>query len=182
MPGIVLRSEQAGVLAREPVAVVQIRRQHDAIGDAVASRTHVVEARRVARPVEPRRHVRGARRHLVDAGEQHVRGVLVARQTVRHRPDDGKLVRARRQLRQVLADLDARRPVAIGWKLPRTSAGASGFRSNVSRWLGAPVRKIRMTDFALPPDTVAEPPDAVPPAALARRAKSDGRPIPSRPQ
>ena len=50
----------------------------------------------------------------------------------------------------------ARRPctpgarVAIGLNSPRISAGASGFRSNVSRWLGAPVRKIRITDFALP--------------------------------
>ena len=37
--------------------------------------------------------------------------------------------------------------VAIGLNSPRISGGASGFRSNVSRWLGAPVRKTRITDF-----------------------------------
>jgi hypothetical protein len=37
--------------------------------------------------------------------------------------------------------------VPIGRNSPRTSAGASGLGSNVSRWLDAPVRKTRTTDF-----------------------------------
>ena len=39
------------------------------------------------------------------------------------------------------------RRVAIGLNSPRISAGASGFMSNISRWLGPPVRKMRITDF-----------------------------------
>ncbi len=45
----------------------------------------------------------------------------------------------------------SRRPgarVAIVLNSPRISTGASGFKSNVSRWLGAPVKKIKTTDFA----------------------------------
>src|SRR5438105_1410439 len=38
--------------------------------------------------------------------------------------------------------------VLIGLNSPRTSAGASGFMSQRSMWLGAPQLKIRMTDFA----------------------------------
>ena len=36
---------------------------------------------------------------------------------------------------------------AMGLNSPRTSGGASGFMSKVSRWLAAPVRKTMMTDF-----------------------------------
>ena len=38
--------------------------------------------------------------------------------------------------------------VAIGLNSPRIASGASGFMSNVSMWLGAPVRKTRIIDFA----------------------------------
>ena len=62
--------------------------------------------------------------------------------------------------------------VSMGRKLPRTSSAASGFGSRVSMWLGAPVRKMSRTDFALG--------TAVP--AAARRDQSDGRPNPSRPE
>ena len=113
-----------------------------------------IQARGVTRPVVPRGHVRGPGRHLVDAGEHHVRGMLVTGQAMRHRADDRELVGPRRQSRQMLADLHAAtRPVAIGLNSPRTSTGASGFRSNMSRWLGAPVKKIRITlrgDFVSP--------------------------------
>src|SRR5437879_5625488 len=34
--------------------------------------------------------------------------------------------------------------VRIGLNGPRTSAGASGFRSHISSWLGPPSRKIKM--------------------------------------
>jgi len=40
------------------------------------------------------------------------------------------------------------RRVAIGRNSPRISAGASGFMSNMSIWLGAPVRKTIMTERA----------------------------------
>ena len=39
--------------------------------------------------------------------------------------------------------------VRIAENGPRTSFGASGFRSNVSRWLGPPSSQMRMQDFAL---------------------------------
>ena len=41
--------------------------------------------------------------------------------------------------------------VAIGRKVPRTSSGASGFRSHMSSWDGPPDRNRMMTDFASPP-------------------------------
>ena len=39
--------------------------------------------------------------------------------------------------------------VRIGWNGPRYSAGASGFRSNRSRWLGPPLAQNRMTENSL---------------------------------
>ena len=36
--------------------------------------------------------------------------------------------------------------VRIGRQMPRYSAGASGFMSYMSRWLGPPSSQIRMTD------------------------------------
>src|SRR5262245_51930090 len=54
--------------------------------------------------------------------------------------------------------------VRIGWNGPRTSLGASGLRSNVSRWLGPPSSQSRMHDFALPGD--------LPGAAPRRRDQS----------
>ena len=39
---------------------------------------------------------------------------------------------------------------SIGLNGPRMSAGASGFRSNVSNWLGPPNRNRKITDFAFP--------------------------------
>jgi hypothetical protein len=50
--------------------------------------------------------------------------------------------------------------VAIVPKLPRISAGASGFGSQVSSWLGPPHMKIIKHDFARPNPTG--------PAAVAR--------------
>ena len=38
--------------------------------------------------------------------------------------------------------------VAIGLNSPRIPSGALGFKSNVSIWLGAPVRKTRINDLA----------------------------------
>ena len=40
--------------------------------------------------------------------------------------------------------------VAMGLNSPRTSAGAWGFMSNISIWLGPPSRLNRITDLALP--------------------------------
>ena len=40
--------------------------------------------------------------------------------------------------------------VAIGWKAPRTSSGASGLGSHMSIWLCPPLAKTRITDFARP--------------------------------
>src|SRR6266436_3382761 len=40
--------------------------------------------------------------------------------------------------------------VLIGFNSPRMLAGASGFGSQMSIWLGPPCRKTMMTDFALP--------------------------------
>ena len=62
--------------------------------------------------------------------------------------------------------------VWIGWNGPRTSAGTSGFRSNVSRWLGPPSSQSRMHDFAF----------AGLPAAAARSRNRSGRPEPERGQ
>ena len=47
---------------------------------------------------------------------------------------------------------DASRPGVFVWMClysPRISGGASGFGSNVSMWLAAPVRKTISTDFGL---------------------------------
>ena len=68
---------------------------------------------------------------------------------VRHRPDDRQLVGPRAPGRA-----GARRSgrpatfVSIGLNSPRMPSGASGFMSNVSRWLSPPVRKTRIIDFA----------------------------------
>src|SRR3989475_13046277 len=55
--------------------------------------------------------------------------------------------------------------VLIGWNSPRISAGAPGFISYVSTWLGPPPRQIMITDFPRPSGATA-------PAAL-RRKKSE---------
>src|SRR4051812_48520645 len=47
--------------------------------------------------------------------------------------------------------------VAIGRNSPRISAGARGFRSNMSWWLGPPSRLNRMTDLVLPAGSRAGP-------------------------
>ena len=52
--------------------------------------------------------------------------------------DEGDAVHHPRQPRQVLADWTPGTDVAIGLNSPRISAGASGFMSKVSRWLGPP--------------------------------------------
>ena len=41
--------------------------------------------------------------------------------------------------------------VAIGLNSPRYSAGASGFGSKVSRWLGPPARLMKIAEVALAP-------------------------------
>src|SRR5262245_52562792 len=41
--------------------------------------------------------------------------------------------------------------VAMGLYGPRISAGAAGFRSHVSRWLGAPQSRMKMHDFSEAP-------------------------------
>src|SRR5262245_38583433 len=59
--------------------------------------------------------------------------------------------------------------VLIGWNGPRTSAGTSGLRSNVSRWLGPPSSHSRMHDFAFAGLSPAE----------ARARNKSGNPRPS---
>lgn len=59
------------------------------------------------------------------------------------------------------------REEAIGWNSPRISAGASGFMSQVSWWLGPPLRKIVITasaDARGPPSRDA---DRTPSAAIS---------------
>ncbi len=85
--------------------------------------------------------MRRARRQHVDAGQHHVGRVLVTGQAMGHRPDHGELIGPRRQPRQMLAKGDSRAFVAIGLNSPRISRGRSGFKSNVSRWLGRRSRK-----------------------------------------
>jgi len=55
--------------------------------------------------------------------------------------------------------------VEIGWNSPRTSAGAAGFISNVSRWLGPPSQNIRMQERS---EALRRPVDAAPCARGAR--------------
>src|SRR5262249_37245328 len=55
--------------------------------------------------------------------------------------------------------------VAIGLNSPRISAGACGFMSNMSMWLGPPSRLNMMTERALPRGGVS------PPVARNRRGK-----------
>ena len=150
VPWVKLGPEHARVLAAKAVAVVQVGRQMDAAGNPVLARVNKVESRRKAGPVGPRGHVGRAWRQHVDAGQHHVRRMLVTGQAMRHRSDDRELVRPGRQARQMLAVGDAGRRVAIGLNSPRISTGAWGFRSNVSRWLGAPVKKINTTDLRCP--------------------------------
>ena len=75
-------------------------------------------------------------------------GRFVAGVGVCHRAQDGELVHLLGRPRQMLADLDAGTLVAIGLNSPRYSAGASGFRSHVSMWLGPPPFQIRMTEVS----------------------------------
>src|SRR5438046_2464683 len=72
--------------------------------------------------------------------------------------------------------------VGIGANGPRYSAGAFGFGSKVSRWLGAPQRKTKTTDLARPP-VAARPIAAAPgkPSASGTEApqrKNDRRVTP----
>ncbi len=71
--------------------------------------------------------------------------------------------------------------VWIGWNGPRTSRGASGFGSNVSRWLGPPTMLMKMQLFAVPSGArafaaaipgIARP--AAPAAAVLRNSRRDG--------
>ncbi len=55
-----------------------------------------------------------------------------------------------RKPREMLADIEPGTEVAIGWNSPRIPTGASGFMSNMSRWLGPPNRLIRITDRIRP--------------------------------
>ena len=79
-----------------------------------------------------------------------VAGVVVAgaAAVVAERADDRQVVRLLRQVRQVLAELDAGALVATGLKLPRYSAGASGFMSQVSMCDAPPLSQIMIADFA----------------------------------
>src|SRR5205807_10212788 len=64
---------------------------------------------------------------------------------------------------------------------PRMLDGASGFGSQMSRWLGPPWRKSRTTDLALPQpalDLVASDADS---AASACNFKTSPRPTPNKP-
>jgi hypothetical protein len=51
--------------------------------------------------------------------------------------------------------------VAMGLKVPRISIGASGFGSNVSRWLGPPNRSSSTTEVARCPGLAAPRDDVV---------------------
>ncbi len=85
LPGVVLRAEEAGVLAGPGQrAFHQERRQHHAAGDAVGPRTDVVQARGVARIVVARGDLVEERARLGVAGQELVRGVEVVRLVVRH--------------------------------------------------------------------------------------------------
>src|SRR4051794_11578267 len=59
--------------------------------------------------------------------------------------------------------------VLMGRNSPRNSAGASGFMSYMSRWLGPPPRQIMITDFARACEATA-------PCALSRRKSGNARP------
>ena len=108
-------------------------------------------------------------------GRREVGGIVVA-----HRPDDRQPVRLGREQREVLADPDARRPVAIVPNSPRISAGASGLGSHVSSWLGPPHWKIRMHDRPGQSRrlvaTVSAPPRAAEAVPAAPDPSSSGHP------
>ena len=66
--------------------------------------------------------------------------------------------------------------MAIGLNCPRISAGASGFMSNVSMWLAAPVRNTITTDLAFRGFSVtpAAPARQIPVEAQAERGRIAG--------
>src|SRR5690348_2377422 len=68
--------------------------------------------------------------------------------------------------------------VLIGLNSPRILLGASGLGSQMSRWLGPPWRKQRMTDLALPKPVA---PCKLLVAALALSEKNSGRLNPASP-
>ncbi len=141
-----------------------------------AARVDEVEPRRKTRPVAPARPCGSspaARRRSPSAScASRVRGLG---SPVRHRPNHCQLVGPGRQARQMLAVADAQRLGGDRLELSANFDGASGFRSKVSRWLGAPVRNISTTDFALARFGAAVP-------AVACPVQSDGTPMPSRPE
>ena len=59
---------------------------------------------------------------------------------------------------------------------PRTSAGASGFGSQVSNWLCPPLATITMTDFARPNPEESPRPTPLPFASRACRRRQAGEP------
>src|SRR5438034_7283076 len=64
---------------------------------------------------------------------------------------------------------------------PRILDGASGFGSQMSRWLGPPWRKIRMTDLALPQPALDLAASGADSAASACNFKTSPSDTPNRP-
>src|SRR5438105_8147066 len=62
--------------------------------------------------------------------------------------------------------------VAMDWKAPRTSSGASGFGSHVSIWLWPPLAKTRITDLARPTPGMRLAGSSLAAARLPREAES----------
>ncbi len=105
---VVLRAEEAGVLAGpQERAFLKVRRQVDADGMPSGAPRKYDAARGVVRAVVALRDLVEERARLLVAGEDVVRGDEVVVLAVRQRPDDGVLVRSRRELRQVFADEQA---------------------------------------------------------------------------
>ena len=84
-------------------------------------------------------------------GQNVVRGDKVIVLAMRQRADHGILVGPVGERGRCSQTCKPGTLVAMGLNSPRISGGASGFRSNVSRWLAPPVRKTMMTDFGLFP-------------------------------
>ncbi len=105
LPGVVLWSQEPGVLARPGQgAFHQVGWQHDAGRNAVGPGSGVAHSGRVTGVVVARGDLVEERPRLRVAGQQLVSGVQVVVVLVRQGPDDGELVRPRRHSGEVLAE------------------------------------------------------------------------------
>ena len=126
MPGIHLAAHEPAGLAREAVAVVQIRRQHYAGRKAIGTRAQRLQAGGIARPVVAAGHVVRPRGQLIDSGEDEVRGLLVPRQIVRHGTHNRVAFRHLCQSGSVRPDADARHTRIDGLKISTDPRGSFG--------------------------------------------------------